>query len=1071
MKKDSQLGFAGIFTLVGMLLVAISLPVATKLVEQNQENRSSAKETECEYGEHKCSGGQSCYCNNYTWKCSNCTYGCSNNTCNSKPETPVIETPTVPSCGDYTYTVWGDCSSAGIQLRSVIAGIPAGCKVDKKLPDLDRKCNVPCSATNCGVCSLSECVKSGCMVGNNGLCTTKVESVKNEIESKDVSAPGTTTYCTYTCDTWGPCLSSDKQACVSQTAKPDGCTGGVRVTTRECAYTFSTNATTETSSSLGKPCESNYCSEGVYYSCLNKVVNATVGCVFGACTDDGSRCMTEAEVKAKDSGESTITATTSDGKAETVTLNVNDEFDIKTILKDFNPLKTYLESLNAKIATIGVDGIVKAITSGIANFLITTNDGKSENLTINVVKPDLTSTCSSTNCGNCSSSLACSGAGCKWAGGACMPYTVSSPVVETEPAGTSKMNTYYYCPGECIAVQYPSLEACKAERDSCFDEIGCMEYCALVKKPHLSQEEQSRIDELTLTGKATNIPCSSYNCGVCSLSECAGAGCMIGNNGLCTAKVEPIKNETENKDTSVPVVAVTVSGSSSVEVGQSISLTAIVSPDNATDKTIIWSNGDASVATVNANGIVTGKKAGAVTITAVASNGKYGSKTVTVNSKLDDGCISISDLGKYQCDYNMSEKCGQTENGFSWEDSDCGVLGCNKTTGQCNEASEPDDGCISISDLGKYQCDYNMSEKCGQTENGFSWEDSDCGVLGCNKTTGQCNEASKMGDEIPLVTKKTCSGGDGNKKCEDQKMYYCDTNAGLWVFASECANGTVCDSARTACVANSNLNSGSGETVEDKDEDTSPEEVVQTEEKIEDKTEETEKKENGMICFNNNQCLSGYCKKGFLGFGKCEEVKKESSESSDEILLNSPKLSFKITFEGISPDAKCVGSLGKLNVEILNKSTDIYKSFLNIGFSAVGNELDSKGNQVFQVTNLEVGDAFASVNTFNNVKVKGPFHLKRRMCLDGQSGKLDETTVCNIDFTSGKLYDFSEYTLLAGDVNQDGMIDAVDYSLVKNAVNASAEIECGRQYDLNLDGVVNALDLNLVGVNLSLKDE
>jgi hypothetical protein len=190
-------------------------------------------------------------------------------------------------------------------------------------------------------------------------------------------------------------------------------------------------------------------------------------------------------------------------------------------------------------------------------------------------------------------------------------------------------------------------------------------------------------------------------------------------------------------------------------------------------------------------------------------------------------------------------------------------------------------------------------------------------------------------------------------------------------------------------------------------------------------------------------------------------------------------LSFKVAFDGIKPYYKsgigntysCIGELGGLKVEILNRPTNTYKSHSDVQVAVVGNEVDSKGNQVFQVTNLEVGSEFASLNAFNNVKVKGPFHLKRRMCLDGQSGKLDETTVCNIDFTSGKLYDFSEYTLLAGDVNEDGMINSQDFSYVKNAWAADATPECGRQYDLNLDGVVNQIDKQLVLTALSFKDD
>lgn len=59
-------------------------------------------------------------------------------------------------------------------------------------------------------------------------------------------------------------------------------------------------------------------------------------------------------------------------------------------------------------------------------------------------------------------------------------------------------------------------------------------------------------------------------------------------------------------------------------VGESLTLTATVSPDNATDKTVTWSTSDATIATVDNNGVVKAIKVGKVTITA-----KAGEKTAT----------------------------------------------------------------------------------------------------------------------------------------------------------------------------------------------------------------------------------------------------------------------------------------------------------------------------------------------------------------------------------------------------------------------------------------------------------
>lgn len=73
-----------------------------------------------------------------------------------------------------------------------------------------------------------------------------------------------------------------------------------------------------------------------------------------------------------------------------------------------------------------------------------------------------------------------------------------------------------------------------------------------------------------------------------------------------------------------PTVAVTgVSlnkDSATLTVGGMETLTATVSPDNATDKTVTWTTDNATVATV-ANGVVTAVGKGTATITATATNG------------------------------------------------------------------------------------------------------------------------------------------------------------------------------------------------------------------------------------------------------------------------------------------------------------------------------------------------------------------------------------------------------------------------------------------------------------------
>ena len=91
----------------------------------------------------------------------------------------------------------------------------------------------------------------------------------------------------------------------------------------------------------------------------------------------------------------------------------------------------------------------------------------------------------------------------------------------------------------------------------------------------------------------------------------------------------------------VDVTGVTLNKTSTtLAAGGTETLTATVSPEDATDKTVTWSSDNTSVATVDANGKVTAASAGTANITATATNGtddtsddKTATCTVTVTAE------------------------------------------------------------------------------------------------------------------------------------------------------------------------------------------------------------------------------------------------------------------------------------------------------------------------------------------------------------------------------------------------------------------------------------------------------
>ncbi|MGN0468537.1 MAG: Ig-like domain-containing protein [Acutalibacteraceae bacterium] len=98
----------------------------------------------------------------------------------------------------------------------------------------------------------------------------------------------------------------------------------------------------------------------------------------------------------------------------------------------------------------------------------------------------------------------------------------------------------------------------------------------------------------------------------------------------------------------VPTKSIKLSKTSaSVKAGSSITLTATVSPSNASNKTVKWTSSNTKVATVSSKGVVKGIAGGKCTITATASGGQTAKCTVSVSQALESITLNKKSLTLY----------------------------------------------------------------------------------------------------------------------------------------------------------------------------------------------------------------------------------------------------------------------------------------------------------------------------------------------------------------------------------------------------------------------------------------
>lgn len=163
---------------------------------------------------------------------------------------------------------------------------------------------------------------------------------------------------------------------------------------------------------------------------------------------------------------------------------------------------------------------------------------------------------------------------------------------------------------------------------------------------------------------------------------------------LITCTPENNNSSTGNTgDNTIHVTGISLDRHSAIiKEGESVTLTATIAPDNATNKAVTWSTSDKSVATVDDNGNVIGIKAGNATITATTQDGgKKSTCALTVEANLAPSVtVGAEHVSAVSAVLKGKANLGSTvaadfKIGFQYSKS-AGILPANSTTVDATDA-------------------------------------------------------------------------------------------------------------------------------------------------------------------------------------------------------------------------------------------------------------------------------------------------------------------------------------------------------------------------------------------------
>ena len=366
-------------------------------------------------------------------------------------------------------------------------------------------------------------------------------------------------------------------------------------------------------------------------------------------------------VIAKSTGTAVITARTTDGTdlsaqcyvtvkqlATSISLN---ETDVSIYTGDTlqlnatvlpittsNPSVTW-SSNHTNIATVSSSGLVTAKSTGNAVITAKTSDGTSLEATCNVTVKQLATSISL----NKTSATMYMGISLQLTA-TVLPSTTTDKTVSWSSSDTNVATVS----SEGLVTPVSSGTAIITVKTE--DGSNLTAQCAITVKQYATSISLSETDVTIYTGNtlqliATVFPSttsnpsvtwSSSNINVATVSSTGLVTAKSPGNAVITAKTSDGTNLSATCNVTVKRLATSISlnkTSATLYLDQTVQLTATVSPSNATDKSVVWSSSNNSIATVSSTGLVTAIATGNATITATTVDGSDLSATCEITVK------------------------------------------------------------------------------------------------------------------------------------------------------------------------------------------------------------------------------------------------------------------------------------------------------------------------------------------------------------------------------------------------------------------------------------------------------